>query len=210
MLIVWLVFYLLIFLLLLIVLTIFIPFEYYASGEKYDETNLAIELSWLLGAIRAAFTLRTGSGVKYYIRLFGFKINKENFKKTDAGKDAVKEMSKGTEKKENKKIVKFPDRDFIFKTISFIKSVFNRIKPYQLEIDGKYGFDEPYNTAILYSIASLFRGREKSDKINAVPVFDEEILEGRFLVKGRIIPGLIILQAAGYLLSKPVRKIIFN
>ena len=206
MILVWIVLYLLFFLLLLLTFIVLVPFEYYAAGEKYDKANLAIELSWLFRLIHAALILKTGSRAEYFISLFGFKIDKGYFKKNDAGKDSSKKAGRNKIKKPGQ----FPDKDFILKTISFIRSIFKRIKPYQFEIDGKYGFDEPYNTAIFCSIAGVFCCREESGKINAVPVFDEEILEGRFLVRGRIIPGLIIFQAAGYILSKPVRKIIFS
>lgn len=184
--------------LLLLILTIilallFIPFDYHVHGEKYETAFLQLMVSWLFGGIGIYYSIST-DGAEGYIRILGMKI-------------AIS-PGKHHKEKEKKKHVSYLRKDFIERLLKAIGEMLNHIKPRRFEVNGCFGFEDPYNTSILWLCILALPLHHKNFNINITPAFYDEILEGRFIIEGRMVLAVLLWIAAKLRLSRPVKNII--
>ena len=79
---------------------------------------------------------------------------------------------------------------------SIARQVVGHISPQRTEADLRFGFEDPYYTGVIGAfLYTSFGGRS----VRLTPVFEEEVLEGWFLVEGRVIPIVVLyLALRGY------------
>lgn len=88
-----------------------------------------------------------------------------------------------------------------------ISRVLKHIIPRKLSGYARFGFEDPALTGQILSIYSVLYPFIH-DKIQVVPEFNEEILEGKLYVKGRIRVAVVLWAAVKLYFSKDVRRLI--
>lgn len=77
----------------------------------------------------------------------------------------------------------------IFKAID---GFWKHTRPMRLEAEGYYGFEDPYYTGLACALINCTSPHGDKYNINLTPVFDEEVIEGSFIVEGRIVPAVLL------------------
>ncbi|MCX7710395.1 MAG: DUF2953 domain-containing protein [Clostridia bacterium] len=189
--------YMLLSLLLLLLLILIIPIRYSLLGAKEETILFQAEISWLFNGIRGSAGYTSENGFSSKMLLVGREIRfNEPSDKTKQRKREKKETS-----------VEWKDvmnQEFLNSVLQFLKDFFKHSMPQRFEISGRYGFEDPFVTGIACSFISALN----LPNINIVPEFEDEILEGRLLIQGRLILGVITILFVRFLLTKPVRNII--
>jgi hypothetical protein len=199
----WILFYLLSFLLFILVLILIIPVEYHIDGEKDEiRVGLTAEITWFFKAFRFVYTKNAELRSESVIYILGLRSNLGNHVRMGKKKEKMKKARK-------RDPLRFLDKEFLKRTEWVIKKATGIIKPVRIDIKGRYGFSEPCDTAALCTALNLLDIKSKNIYIEAEPVFYDEVLEGRFLLRGRMIMILIACTAVRYILSGSVRNILF-
>ncbi len=91
-----------------------------------------------------------------------------------------------------------------------ICKIFGHLRPSVLFLKGRIGMDDPALTGKIMEVAAVlyaFYG----EHIQLVSDFEEEVLEAEFTIKGRIVPGYLIIKILGMglriLLNKECRAL---
>ncbi|MEL1135737.1 DUF2953 domain-containing protein [Desulfitobacterium sp. THU1] len=95
----------------------------------------------------------------------------------------------------------------IKKALLTLKKVLKHCQPQTLSLSAKVGFSDPMVTGLLYALLSQFYPFCQKYSVQLQPVFDEEGLEGNFLIGGRLWFPTLLYLILGFLLAKPVRSI---
>ncbi len=82
-----------------------------------------------------------------------------------------------------------------------LKNIIVHILPKKVKGNLIFGFDDPALTGEILGVASLFYPKYQK-KLKLIPVFEQQILEGKVQVKGRIVIAYIIWQAIKIVLDK--------
>lgn len=187
--------YFLISILGLLVLLLVLPVEYVLKGSKEEEGFLQFKLCWIFRLAGFQLDYDTDKGFRSSIILLG--MTKEfKFKKDPESPKKPKEQD----------MSKWMDRNALKKFIGFMGKVFRHIKPEKFELAGRVGFENPYHTGLLSAAVHSVHIPGCSIK----PVFDDQVIEGRLLIQGRMILAVLALMAIQLLLSGPVRNIVFK
>ncbi len=193
------------FLLILLAALLFIPFGYMFAGRKYESAAVRSSISWLFGLVRITYKKSIGSKGHLILQLLGlnFKLNPKK------GKQDKQELE---EEKQNKKqsagSMRFLNKDFINSIFKAFIDLFNHIKPKRFYLEGRFGFEDPYYTAMGSALLKILRLHLKDIQINARAVFDEEVLEGRLLISGRMVLIRVFYIALKLYSKKHVRRVI--
>ncbi|HBW34040.1 DUF2953 domain-containing protein [Desulfosporosinus sp. BICA1-9] len=198
---------------LLVTAIILIPYHYQASGEKLDVLQTKLSISWLFGGIKLNFK-RQSKQKTVFLTVFGLKKFNMKQKSTRVPSEKDKEHSdkakiiKRKKLRNNSNFIKFLRVNILKKVLATILKLFKYCQPKELSIDAKIGFDNPMYTGLMCAFHSqLYALFDKKD-INIQPVFDVEILEGRFLIGGRIWLPYLILVMIEFLITNPIRNIL--
>ncbi len=193
---------------------IFIPYNYYVTGENLDLPQLQGSVSWLFGGIRISFYCRSEQNRKIILTIFGFKKKvkiRPELKQSKRGKSGQnKKHSNSGQNKKHSGFIEYMKRDIIENSISSLVKIFKYCLPKTLSIDTRIGFNNPFYTGLLSAFTSQSSVWLKKYDINIQPVFEEEIIEGRFLIGGRIWLPYLILVMIGFLITKPIRNIFIS
>lgn len=197
---------------ILLAAIIMIPYDYYATGEKTDESEVNVMISWLFGGVKLSFRKHSLKRSELAFTLFGFKKNVEHGdkSKSSVSKKAPDSSNTSTsvKAKHTSNFRNYLKKDIIKKILSVILKVLKHCQPRKLLVHGKYGFDDPSYTGLMCAFTNQFNWLFEKYDIDIHPVFDEEILEGRFLVGGRIWLPYLIQVMIGFLITKPIRNIL--
>lgn len=198
---------------ILLAAIIVVPYDYSVAGEKTDESEVNILISWLFGRVKLDFRKRSRKSAELVLTLFGSKrkvgpsskskSSRVSKKATDSSNDA-----KVVKVKHNFNFRKYFKKEIIKKILSVVLKIFKHCQPSKLSVHGKYGFDDPSYTGLMCAFTNQFYWLLDNYDIEIQPVFDEEILEGNFLVGGRIWLPYLILVMIGFLITKPIRNIL--
>ncbi len=196
---------------------IIVPYNYYVSGEYLDEALIQGSLSWLFGGVKMDFYKRFDSNMAMGLTIFGFNKKIKSYRGTIPNNH--NNESTGTEPSKKRKTVRskrlssfgrYFKRNVIQKAISAILKLVKHCQPKILSIQAKIGFIDPMYTGLLYAFNSQFYPLLNRYDIHIQPVFDEEIVEGRFLIGGRIWLPYLILVMIRFLITQPIRNIFIS
>ncbi|WP_425806803.1 DUF2953 domain-containing protein [Desulfitobacterium sp. Sab5] len=208
--------YLLLGVAVILTMIIFIPYHYHVSGEKLEESQIQGSISWLFGGIKIDFRRHAKQKMQMDLILFGLnkKVNiKQKSTQTEPQKEkeleAIKNLKKVKRTKPShwREYLKPP---IIRKALSVVFKILEHSQPKKLFLYVKVGFSDPMYTGLLYALKSQFYMFLDKYDIDIQPVFDEEIMEGRFLIGGRIWIPYLILVIIGFLISEPIRNIFIS
>ncbi|MHB1654478.1 MAG: DUF2953 domain-containing protein [Desulfitobacteriaceae bacterium] len=193
---------------------IFVPYNYHVSGEYFGKPQINGSISWLFGGIKINFRQHLKQNMDIVLTILGLNRKiKVRLKSTGAKSKKDTEHSENVKTVGSKKLSNFGQylkRDVIQKAISVFLKLLKHCQPTTLSIHAKIGFNDPLYTGLLYAFNSQFYLLFNKYDINIQPVFDEEIVEGRFLIGGRIWLPYLILVMIGFLISKPIRNIFIS
>ena len=205
--------YILLFIGLAVAAIIFVPYKYHVSGEYFDEPQLRGSIAWLFGGVKINFQ-HLNQTTEISLTILG--LNKQIKVRP---KSSGAKYNKGTKHNENTKtagnkkpsnFAQYLKRNVIQKAISVFLKLVKHCQPTTFFIQARIGFDDPMYTGLLYAFNSQFYLLFNKYDINIQPVFDEEIIEGRFLIGGRIWLLYLILVMIGFLITKPIRNIFIS
>ncbi len=204
---------------ILLAVIILIPYDYCIAGEKIDESEVNVLISWLFGGIKLNFRKRSHLKAELVLTLLGLKRKIETRSKSKSSNvskkaadsinyaKSVKDKDKDKHKSYFRKYLK---KEIIIKILSVVRKIIKHCLPRKLSVNGKYGFDDPSYTGLMCAITHQFCWLFDKYDIDIHPVFDEEMLEGRFLISGRIWLPYLILVMIGFLITQPIRNIVIT
>ena len=161
-----------------------VPLIYQAHFSSDQKITFATRISWS-GLVIGSYKL--GQGME--LRVCGFQLSLSGGG-TKQAKQPVGDIKKAKRKKR-----KWPKLDLRV-LWSIARKIIGHISPQRIEADLRFGFEDPYYTGVIGAFLYTKFG-ERS--VRLTPVFDEEVLEGWFLVEGRVIPMVVLyLALRGY------------
>ncbi len=203
---------------ILLAAIILIPYNYNVVGEKHAELEVSGSVSWLFGGIKLIFSRYSKQNKEMTLMFLGItkklNIHKEKSKERKSKKELDKADSKhGKDTKTAKSKKRFDSstylkKDIIQKVFSLVVNILKHCSPKTLTIYARIGFNDPMYTGFLCAFNSQLCFLVNKYDINIQPVFDEEVIEGRFSIGGRIWLPYLILVMIGFLITKPIRNIL--
>jgi len=192
---------------LILLAVLFIPIEYSARGHRDEDTfAVSANISWFFKGLILSFIKQKGSMYQLIFKALGFEVNQN--KKQESEYKKKKEKKKEENSKKN--AGRFLNKKFIEQVLKALNDVLKYLKPRILDIEGKFGFDDPSLTGLSCILVYNIPLRGQNYNINITPAFDEEVLEGKFNIQGRIVIAVILWIALKFVLSPPVRNIILK
>lgn len=189
--------YILAALLILLTLILIVPFEFKVDAQKKETIFINTRVSWFLGLFGFHYTKVYSQQPIMYICIFGLK------KRINMNKTNKKEKKAEKESKEKESSRNYLELEFIKCVLVSIKKGLNHIKPRKFVIEGSIGFEDPYVTGIACAVINVFRQELKKANIKINTVFEDEILEGKGSIQGRVVLAYMAYIALRLYLSRP-------
>lgn len=185
-----------------LLILLLIPLRYSAQGYKYEDYNVTACVSWIFGILKLDACIQEGRGTAFSVKLFNHPLRISQ-KKNERKKEKVKEKAK----KQSlwKRFLDIGYRNQFFKMIT---NIINHVKPSMISASGRFGFDDPFDTAVVWGFLSSIN--ITGGNISISPVFDEEILKGEFKIAGRVALISLLMAYVVFRFSKPVKYILKN
>lgn len=199
--------YLLIFIFVIILLFLIIPFEYYISSKIDEKINADITLLFFKNFFNIMVKYEDNEKM-FIVKLMGLCIIRKEIK--GPSRRIEKEKIKKNKKKGNFSIKDYIQEEFINDIINYFKDIINIVKPKDIKINGFYGFEDPSLTGIFCGIIPLISNIIPKSDINLQPVFDDEIIEIKGDIHGKISLLAAIIKTLKFVFKKNNRRRIFK
>ncbi|AAK81199.1 hypothetical protein BJV85_000637 [Clostridium acetobutylicum] len=160
-----------------------------------DSIDINSSIVFLFGIITIKF-IKKGDKLDFSVCLFGKRMKKKNKKQ------------KYKKKKNNKKKKKW--KSIFTNLLEYFRQVLNILKPKVFKIEGVYGFYDPSITGIISAILPIVTEIVPLASISLDPTFEEEKLDISIKIYGDITPIVLAIRTLSFLLSRDVRKVIFE
>jgi hypothetical protein len=183
-------------LILIFFMLLAMPVDYSISAAAKGSLKADAYVRW---ALLKASVLVLNRSAQVRIYLLGRELKLRRAEKK------IKDKKK--EKKRNWRSRK-PGMEFFREAISFLKEILYALKPGEVNVKGRYGFDDPADTAVLSSLIMGVCSCLPGANIELCPVFDSEVIDMSLLISGRLAPITLVFIALRYLLKKEVRRVI--
>ncbi|ACL74762.1 DUF2953 domain-containing protein [Ruminiclostridium cellulolyticum] len=191
----------------LILLIIFVPFKYYAEGAKNETIVVKGYANWLFGAVTIRFNYNTQDGFDTKFNLFGIK---KGFKKKNESEPLKQVRESKLKKTKDKPAYSYFTYEVFMRGLKSVFKILNHFKPSIFRIDAEVGFEDPMYTGLLCAIRNTWFASFNKDSIRIETNFEEETLEGSFLIGGGIQIFYLILVGIEFVFSKPFKSILFK
>lgn len=193
---------------ILLLAIILIPYRYSVEGNNI-ENKIVFSIVWLFAILKLSYSKNFNQEDELTLSIFNkSKILLIKSKKESKDKKTQKDKKTNDEKKSKKKWNTYINKAVIEKIIDALVKLWRRFKPEEIFIDAIIGFDDPMYTGYLCALHSEFSYLFAKDAIRLQPVFDEQRIEGKVLIRGSIWIFYFLLLAIGFIMSSPIRKII--
>lgn len=186
----------------ILIALMFIPFEYSLNSQINESVTVEGKILWMFHLIKVAF-LKEESGFKINF----FVGNKRIFSIDPTKKSKYNKKEKKHKKKSNKNFLK---KNFISCVIYYFKDTLKIIKPKGMYIKGVYGFYDPSITGFLSGIIPILEQIIPLSDIKLQPIFEDEIIDIKASVWGKIILFFVGYKTLKFILKKEVRKTLFK
>jgi len=194
----------------LVFIVIIIPYKYAVDGRKQDETYIKGWVSWLFGGLKVTFAKNFPGEARVYATILGFKMYIRRGDKDKAKKAAPKKRRKKAAGTNMIGRLRSFTQGLVRKVLSALGRIIVHISPRILYINAVVGFDDPAYTGWLNAAKEILAAPLARRNISIRTVFDEERLEGEFLIRGRIWLVYVILVAASVAVTKPFRNMLIE
>lgn len=193
---------------ILLLVIILVPYRYAVEGNNVEK-NIRFSIVCLFGILKISYSKNFNQEDQLTLSIFN-KSRPLLIKGSKESKDKKTQKEKKTkeEKKSYKKWNTYINKAVVGKIIDALAKLWRRFKPEEIFIDAIIGFDDPMYTGYLFAFYSEFSYLFAKDAIRLQPVFDEQRIEGKVLIRGSIWIFYFLLVAIGFILSSPIRKII--
>ena len=198
-------FILLIFAILLLMLLL-IPFTYFSCGTRFDNLECNGSIKWLFGALGVNYKYNS-NGLSAYINIF-FISKHITIKSMVTKGTSIKIPEPQKSKSDSKNMV--ISADLIKSILHYALKALKYLKPKAFEVRLRYGFEDPSLTGMACAAAGIITSATAQYDIVLHPVFDDEVLEGSFLIGGRVQIIRLVVIGLECLFSKPFRNIYIN
>ncbi len=192
-------------LLLILLAVLLIPFRYYFTGEKLDDSWFRLQVSWLFGGVKLHINYQAES-ISSTIQIFGVHRNITG----EPGKEK-KSKHKDNQDKGNKSGNKPPysyfTREILEKAVHCLLKLLNHCMPAKFELYSKVGFEDPMYTGFLCALQGAGYAILDKFNIHLQTSFEEEELKGSLTIAGRIQLFYLLLVAIEFLVTRPFRTI---
>ncbi len=202
--------YILLVLVLLLLTVLFIPFKYNINGEKMESTSLEGSVSWLFGGVKMRFNYNSENGTSTMMSLMGFQKKMDTSKKNPRNKQIDKATKNDSKKKRVKPAYSYFTYEVLKQGLQSVLKTLNYCKPRKFNVDAKIGFDDPMYTGLLCGIQNTGYAFLDKYHIHLKTVFEDEVVEGNFVIGGGIQIFYLLLVAIGFVFTKPFRSILFK
>ena len=220
-------------LILLLLIFLFVPVRYKAKGSFKDKIPKAsFSVSYLLYILYVVF--KYDSSFSYSIRIFGIKLNLKNKKadKTEKDKDREEktEDTQSDDSKENEPEEKKSISDKINETVQKIEKAVDilskdstkealqvtkyrigcalkSILPYKGKVYARIGLENAGTTGKILGVYKALYDYI-GDVVTFYPVFDSEVIDVSFDLKGRIRAATILYHLVRIYMDKNCRRLI--
>jgi hypothetical protein len=180
-----------IFILILLAALLFIPFNYLFAGRKYETASVRSSVGWIFGLVKLTYKKSLYSKGIVALQVCGLTFNLKPVKKAieseSKEKNQKKARKRNEKKNESQSSLRFLDKSFINLVFKAFIELLDHIKPKQFYLEGRFGFEDPYYTGITSAFLNILHPKLQQYRINARAVFDEEVLEGKLFISGRIV-----------------------
>ncbi|KXG73788.1 DUF2953 domain-containing protein [Thermotalea metallivorans] len=191
-----------------------IPFEYTWTGYRYQDYEIRGEISWLFGGVKVSGIKKKHHPQSWVFHILGFPIfhHIHGLEKDRHKKKKDKKNRKEIKKKQKKShpLASYFNQELFRALFKFARSLLKHMRPRRFECDGQLGFDDPCHTGMFWGMWSMLYPSLSRFDIHITPVFDDQKLEGRFHLQGRMIIGVFLFLAIKLLRSASVRNMMKN
>lgn len=203
--------YILLALLAIFMLVLFVPFRYQVEGSKYETAMVDGFADWLFGAVKIRFDYSSQTGSKTKFGVFGFKKSLEKGK-SKQGKKPIEKITEANDirKEKDKPAYSYIKYEVFTQILKYVLKLLNHYKPSKFNIDARVGFEDPLYTGLLCAIKNSGFAILDKTNISLQTTFEDEILEGSFLIGGEFQIFYLILVAIEFVFTKPFRSIVFK
>ncbi|MGI6451153.1 MAG: DUF2953 domain-containing protein [Desulfitobacteriia bacterium] len=201
--------FILIVLAILLAAFLLIPYHYEVCGDSEANLRLQGSLSWLFGGIKISFSKYARQKKELTLQLLG--IRKQlNIKAQDKKRQGKRAKPKKDPQKSKLKLSAFLQGDVLKKTFSTLGKILKHCGPRYFTVNARIGFADPMHTGLMCAFLSQFQALLSRYDLTLEPVFDEEVLVGRFSIGGKIWLPYLSVVILGFLITKPIRNIVFS
>ena len=190
---------------ILLLMVLLIPFTYFSCGRRFDDLECNGSIKWLFGALGINYKYNS-NGLSAYINIF-FITKHISIKSMATKGTSIKINEPQKSKSDSKRMV--ISADLIKSMLHYALKALKHLKPQALEVRLKYGFEDPSMTGMACAAAGILTSATQYE-IVLHPVFDDEVLEGSFLIGGRVQIIRLVVIGLACLFSKPFRTIYIN
>ena len=186
-------------------MVLLIPFTYFTCGRRFDDLECNGSIKWLFGALGINYKYDS-NGLSAYINIFFF--SKHIAIKSMATKGTSIKIDEPKSKSDSKSMV--ISAELIKSMLHYALKTLKYLKPQAFEVRLRYGFEDPSLTGMACAAAGVLTSAAAQYDIVLHPVFDDEVLEGSFLIGGRVQIIRLVVIGLECLFSKPFRNIYIN
>lgn len=185
-------------LLLILVAILFIPLRFELQANNQPALSIIAKLKWAFGMVgfKAAYGSEGLSTQAFFFGLSRPLNSDKNRPQTDSAAE------KPEHKRGRGSLLNYLNRSMLASITLLLRRLIKALR-LDVNLSGRYGFEEPDVTAM----AALISGFLNSSAVNLQPDYSRAILDIRGYVRGRIILAQLLLIAARFLFSKPVKAI---
>lgn len=203
--------YIVLFLLGLVLIFLIIPFTYSGKALIHEGYKLRLDFGWAWNFIKisaeaedqyANVTLRILN--KFVIKPKAFRSKIEKKQEQAEEKKLEEKVGRGSSLKD------FINKEFISEVLEYIKKILNTVKPKYIHLYGKYGFEDPAVTGMVSGLEGIVKAMLPEARLQLEPVFDKEVFDLDFRIKGKMIAGTVAYHTIRTALKKPIRQVIFK
>ena len=191
---------------ILLLMVLLIPFTYFSCGRRLDDLESNGSIKWLFGGLGINYKYDS-NGLSAYINIFS--ISKHIKIKAMVTKGTSIKITETQKSKSDSKSMVI-SADLIKSILHYALKALKYLKPKAFEVRLRYGFEDPYLTGMACAAAGIITSAAAQYDIVLHPVFDDEVLEGSFLIGGRVQILRVVIIGLECLFSKPFRNIYIN
>lgn len=187
-------------------MVLLIPFTYFSCGTRFDNLECNGSIKWLFGALGMSYKYNS-NGLSAYINIFY--ISKHITIKSMVTKGTSIKIPEPQKSKSGSKNMGI-SAELIKSMLHYALKALKYLKPQAFEVRLRYGFEDPSLTGMTCAAAGIITSATAQYDIELHPVFDDEVLEGSFLIGGRVQIIRLVVIGLECLFSKPFRNIYIN
>lgn len=202
--------YLMLALLLIIAALLFTPLRFRAQGRITEDISVELGLAWAGGLVSARWYFPQPEKPPVTVKVGPWGKAKDQSKSSQQVKSAVRKdkppQAKSSQKSDWEVIRAVLDWRVLREMMSILSNIWHSLQ-LCCDLEGDYGTDDPASTAYIASFIAMLNHSGQKQRIKLQPQFDQAGVNINGVLNGRLVPGIILLDLARFMLKRPIRKI---